>query len=670
MSRSPATDAGELMAYACQTCSRRKVRCDKTTPICSSCSKSRLECVYQAPGPRRRKRNLDDDIYERLAQYESILKENNLLPNGSKPDTADPVQPPITLRLATTSATSNTGRLLASSGRSRYMDSNLWENLGHEEIEHLSDAEEDQRPGLNTLAGRDPFSGALMGIQHDLFQYHPTNDQALFLWRRHIENVEPLCKILHIPSTATMLETVSTQPEKASKAEECLLFAIYHFAVYSIAEAECEQHLGRPRAALLEEYHACARQSLINANFLRTTEMMILQAYILYLLSCRSFYAPPEYWILTGVAVRLAQRMGLHRDGEQSGLSPFEVQMRRRLFYQIIPLDGQASRESGVGLGLMPDGFDTLPPLNVNDDQLWPGMTEQPAEQKGATEMTFCLARSFIGRSFIETKRFKEDAEVQRIISRAEDNVEELYLRYCDFATPLHLLTNLATRSALNAMRLRVRLPNLNNFPDTDQYRRERLQLSCKILDTDAAAHAHTNLKRFLWYIKPFFAWGTWDALISVLTSLPRHDLLTRTETDEMWDRVQQLYVNHAEMLSAKRALQVAIGRLALKAWSTNPPSTSAIGPEPDFITKLRASRHYQSQVNGKATPTSNRTASDTVATAPHTDALYDGDSAQFSASPVFDFDFDDLMNGNTTDWTFWDKLIKEYQAQGDQLVS
>lgn len=97
--------------------------------------------------------------------------------------------------------------------------------------------------------------------------------------------MEPLCKILHIPSTAAMLEAVSKLLEKATEADECLLFAIYHFAVYSIAEAECEQYLGRSRAALLEEYHACARQSLINANFLKTTETTILQAYILYLLS-------------------------------------------------------------------------------------------------------------------------------------------------------------------------------------------------------------------------------------------------------------------------------------------------------------------------------------------------------------------------------------------------
>lgn len=668
------TDADKLVPYACQTCSRRKVKCDKTAPVCSSCRKSRLECLYQAPGPRRRKRHLDDDIQERLAQYESILKEHNLLPTDgtrAKPAIANPTQPPVTLRLAT-SATSNTGRLLASSGRSRYMDSNLWENIGHEEIEHLSDEDEDQRPGLSSLPTGDPFSGALMGVRQDLLQYHPTHAHALFLWQRHVESVEPLCKILHIPSVTAMLEAVSKQPGQASKAEECLLFSIYHFAVYSLTETECQQHLEQSRASLLERFHACARQSLINAHFLKTTEMMILQAYTLFLLSCRSFYDPPTYWILTGVAVRLSQRMGLHRDGEHANLPPFEVQMRRRLFYQIIPLDGMASRESGVGIGMMPDSWDTLPPLNVNDDQLWPGMTTNPEEQKGATEMTFCLARSFIGRCFIESKQFKDDADVQRVISRAEDSAEERYLRYCEFANPLHLLTNLATRSALNAMRLRVRLPKLNDTPDTDQNRKERLQLSYKILDTDAAAHSHSNLRIYMWYIKPFFAWGTWDALISVLTSLPRRDLLSCAETNEIWEKVQQLYTNHAEMLGAKRALQVAIGRLAVKAWDANPPSTSIGGLEPDFIAQLRSSRHVQGQPNGTRdqVPLSQNCRTGTV---PLHDAAFDDDNpVQVSDLPVsdLDFNFDDMIDGGNADWILWDRLIRDYQAQGNQLVS
>ena len=244
-----------------------------------------------------------------------------------------------------------------------------------------------------------------MGFQQSLLQYHPTHAEALMLWKTHTENVEPICKVLHIPSAFKIVEMASQQPEIASKADECLLFAIYHFAIFSMTEEECVKQFGQSRGALMQRYHFASRQALVNAFFLKTIKISIIQALVLFLIPCRSFYDPHTYWILTGVAARIAQRIGLHRDGEKLGLPPFDVQMRRRLFYQLLPLDSIASRMSGTSVGIVPGTWDTLPPLNINDDQIWRGMTDTPEEQKGATEMIFCLARSCVGKYFAKAGR-------------------------------------------------------------------------------------------------------------------------------------------------------------------------------------------------------------------------------------------------------------------------
>ena len=68
------------MLYACQQCANRKIKCDKVAPICSSCRKGRLKCIYHAPPPRRRKRKLSGDMSEKLARYERILRQHDLLP--------------------------------------------------------------------------------------------------------------------------------------------------------------------------------------------------------------------------------------------------------------------------------------------------------------------------------------------------------------------------------------------------------------------------------------------------------------------------------------------------------------------------------------------------------------------------------------------------------------
>lgn len=667
------------MPYTCQTCAKRKVKCNKATPICSSCRKGKLECFYQAPLPRRRRRRLDGDVNDRLARYERILHQHGLLPQDAdtSPSIEETPQESVSLRWNELE-TSRTGKLVAGHGKSRYIDGALWRHLGEYGVQSMSD-DEDEDQVVTSITGRfvsDPLTGAFMDSQQSLLRYHPTHAEAMILWKTHVENVEPICKVLHIPSTFRLVEMASKQPVMASKADECLLFAIYHFAVFSMTEEECAEKFGKSRAMLMQSYHFATRQALVNASFLKTTEISILQALVLFLLACRYFYDAHTYWILTGVAIRIGQRMGLHRDGEKLGLPPFDVQMRRRLFYQLIPLDGVASQMSGTGIAIMPDSWDTQQPLNINDDQIWPGMTETPEEQKGATEMIFCLTRSCVGKFFARAGRsmhgtdfghFKDYNEVEPMISEAESEVEEKYIRYCDIVNPLHFLTIGLARSAITAMRLRTRLPKVRNQTVTDAEVRELFQLSQKIIDTDTAVHAHTSIKKYLWHVRSFFLWGSWDSLIFVLTSLRRSDLLSPSEIDAAWSRVGQVYNNHGELQELKRRLHIALGCLTLKAWDANPPSSSM--PEPAFMTTLRSlqkvrvhsgaeSQHSNSKnLNAKAdimSPIGPSPASDP-------DALFD------NLSGGMDLDIDNNFDIDSADWIFWDQLIQDYQAQGGE---
>lgn len=661
------------MPYTCQTCAKRKVRCNKATPVCSSCHKGKLECFYQAPPPRRRKWRFSGDINDRLARYERILSQHGLLPQDveKSPSIEELPTETISLRL-NEPETLRTGKLLAGQGKSRYIDSNLWRNLGDDEVQRMSDDDEEDQIFASVTGGfaSDPLTGAFMGCKLDLIQYHPTHEEAMMLWQTHIENVEPICKVLHIPSASEMVKTASQQPAMASKAEECLLFAIYHFAVFSMTEEDCVNSLGHSRTTLMRRYHFAIRQALVNASFLKTTETSIMQAFVLFLLPCRYFYDPHTYWILTGVAIRIAQRMGLHRDGEKLGLPPFDVQMRRRLFYQLLPLDGIASQMSGTGIGIMPDTWDTKQPLNINDDQIWPGMTETPQEQKRATEMIFCLARSCVGKFFAKAGRsihgagslqFKDYNEVEAVISEAESEVEEKYIRYCDIVNPLHFLTICLARSAITAMRLRARLPKVRNQTVTDIERRELFQLSQKIIDTDTASYAHTHLRKYLWNVSSFFMWGSWDSLIFVLTSLRRSGLLSPAETDDAWSRVKQVYNNHVELLESKRALHIAIRRLSLKAWDANPPSNSE--PEPAFVTTLRSLR----TVNLRSREVREGSAKMGMITHAGPSAASGANALSDSLSGGTDRDIGINSNVDIVDWTFWDQLIQDHQMQGGQ---
>lgn len=591
---------------------------------------------------------------EKLARYECILKENGLLDTDTvnvgvprhQQSEASHVKP----------ATSKMGRLLTSQGRSRYIDSHMWFNLGDDEIRHMSTDEDEDKttpdPDSVKVLSPDPLTGAFLGCRQNILHCHPSHADAMQLWKMHAENVEPICKVLHIPSTGKMVEFVSQRPEGATKADECLLFSIYHCAVFSISEEECMKMFKQDRSAMMQRFQGAACQALVNASFLKTTELAVLQALYLYLLSSRYAYDPHTYWILTGISARIGQRIGLHRDGEKLGLPPFEVELRRRLFYQVFPHDSRASQSAGIDYISLPEAWDTRSPLNINDDQIWPGMTEIPVEQNGATDMIFCLSRAYVGKRLAESGKSinrtgpwspSDYREVEQVISVAETEVEEKFIRYCDIVNPLHLLTIGLARSGMTAMRLKLCLPKVRDQTATDQERKELFQLAQKTLDTDTAVHSHGGTSRFQWHIKPFFLWGTRDSLIFLLTTvLKQRDLLSQDQIATAWKSVAQLYQNHDELFDTRQAFSMAMRCLALKAWGSWQSISSA--PEPEFISTLRSLRKNQDKRQQHDIPKAPEAASSN------------------GLSPSSGIDVLDGLDFDVDDWICWDQLLKDQE--------
>ncbi|KAK2878172.1 Transcription factor vrtR1 [Arthroderma sp. PD_2] len=497
----------------------------------------------------------------------------------------------------------------------------------------------------------------MLGSSQNLTDYHPSHEEAMKLWDAYVRNVDPLCKILHVPTIAKMVQTVSRQPVAASKSDECLLFAIYYFAVFSMADSDCVQEFNKTRDELTCKYQDAVRQALSNAAWLKTTAMPVLQAYILFLVANRTQVDPQTFWILTGIAIRLAQRMGLHRDGENLGLPPFEVQMRRRLFWQLLPLDGYAGQVSGTGISISPSSWDTKQPLNINDDQIYPGMTEQPEEQRGASEMIFCLTRielsNFYTRTGVKMKdvgatiQFRGTEDIERLIDEVEGLIETKYLRYCDILNPLHFLTLGIVRSATNAVRLRNRMPPLIKQTISDCQRRDLCTLAQKILDTDCAIYGNPSMKKFQWQTKAFFLW---DALLCILFSLAKPGFFSPSELKTTWSKIAEVYSNHEELVKGKRALHFTIGKVTLKAWLANPPGD--FRTEPAFIAALRTQR--EPKTNSRQESVSELGSNDGVVDdAPSFDGLFGSiDGGDLNLNSNFEL--------SSSDWMFWDQLSRE----------
>ncbi|KAL2827491.1 putative fungal-specific transcription factor [Aspergillus pseudoustus] len=644
-------DADATKPFNCQLCVRKKIKCDRTYPACSSCRKAKVQCVYQAPLPRKRKRPPLENVYDRLARYERILKENNLLSR----ETAD-VSTGTGNETPFHTAASSPAADVQPVSKSRYIDNVLLLNDGEGDLCEVPDPAQEtdghdfEAHPLSSLMAY-AVSGTISGSTHSLLEYHPSHEEAMKLWSAYVQNVEPLCKLIHIPTIANTVNAVSRQPTTASKSDECLVFVIYYFAVFSMSDSECLQDLNQSREPLMSKYRYAVCQALINAAWLKSASIQILQAYTLFLIALRTQVDPNTFWILTGIAVRLAQRIGLQRDGEASGLSSFEVQMRRRLFWQLLPLDSFASQVSGIGISMPPDAWDTKRPLNINDSQLFPGTSTQPGEHKGATEMIFCLSRleihNFYTRASVKsngggTVQFKDAEEIERMIDQVEDDLERRFIRYCDILNPLHFLTSGMVRSATNAVRLRARMPLLLKETTTLAERKDLCTLAEKILDTHTAIYSNPSLKKFQWHTQTFFIW---DALICILRCLTVPGVYLPSELDAAWNKVAGVYSNHGDLAEGRRTLHITIGYLTIKAWVANPPSNST--PEPGYISSLRAQRgpgaNRQQDLNTTAT----------INTALDSGSIYD----DFLAFDGMDLHTGTEIDFSSLDWMSLDQL-------------
>lgn len=683
----PSAKPVEVKPTACSTCVRRKVKCDKLQP-CSTCKSGRFVCEYLDPPPRKRKRKDYEELQDRLDRYEHLLKQNGIL---AKQEPTSPPPKPISHGVDPTPRTSapgsqatysgsvnapssHAGILVAGPGpgQTRYVESHLWKDLGDDlrSSDDDDEAEADPTPVQGPTAHPSPadlVSAGLFGASPPSFNFadlHPSAADAKKLWQVYLRNIDPIIKFVHGPSTTALLETTVSNPASLSKEAECLLFSIYHFAVTSMEAKERLEMLGSSWTDVQKKYHDATRQALIGCSFYQTTSLTVLQAYTLLLISVRFRYNPHTFWILCGIAVRLAQRMGLHSEDEQH-LNPFDVQIRRRVWWHILLTDNFAAQQAGTTVATIPaDLWDAPRPLNIDDSDLWPNMTESPREKNAATDMMIFLVRveitSFRAKLSTTWERLTPEG-LEAALKQLEDTVEGKYLRYCDVTDPAHYLIMVGTRAAMLNARLRTRLSRMKAGTATTAERKEIFSLALKILDHDVALTSSPLTARYSWQWQAFFSW---EPLICALKEMCQEQ--EPMQLDTAWEKIERVFAGHPNILTPSRSIEVALGRLTLRAWELTLQRSSGSRAEPACVAALKEAfkkRIASHRSPGSAkTPANIATARTNFATAPLTqDAKAVNDPLAIDSAMWEDQGID----GADIDWKFWDDLIRNSEVEG-----
>ena len=143
--------------------------------------------------------------------------------------------------------------------------------------------------GDSNLTGQ-PLSFDIRGLfssfnqfMTDTRNYYPTRWHAMQLWQAFVTNVDPIAKILHIPTTQATVYAAINSPHNLKEDLNALLFSIYFAAVTSLSSAAAESLLGEERCVSLNKYKQGLEQSLAAANILDTPSIRSLQAMTIYL---------------------------------------------------------------------------------------------------------------------------------------------------------------------------------------------------------------------------------------------------------------------------------------------------------------------------------------------------------------------------------------------------
>lgn len=145
---------------------------------------------------------------------------------------------------------------------------------------------------------------------------------------------------------------------------------------------------------MLGHHRKLTKVALGRAGLISTADLDVLLAFVVFLVSAQHDYSHEALWTLVGVAVRIGQRMGLHRTEHLSGLSVFKAEMRRRLWWQICILNSQLGEATGqTGQRTTASNellLDVAMPANISDCDLHPNIESLVPQRERGTQMMFC----------------------------------------------------------------------------------------------------------------------------------------------------------------------------------------------------------------------------------------------------------------------------------------
>lgn len=218
--------------------------------------------------------------------------------------------------------------------------------------------------------------------------------------------------------------------------------------------------------------------------------------------------------MLVGAAVRMAECMGLHRDGEAYGLTPLETHVRRLIWHQLCFLDIRTCEAQGPKPVIRRDDYDTKLPLNCNEDDLTHAVTS-PESSDSWTTNTLALIRFEINEMmrniWLDRRRLESrKTSLTNVLTKIENfrrRMSEKYDHFLDVAQPIQRYARCVMYLLTYRLHVMVLHPYHSNAANPMPARLNQLLIASGTMIVELAIQLETNpiFQDWAWYLGAYF---------------------------------------------------------------------------------------------------------------------------------------------------------------------
>ncbi|KAI3329125.1 hypothetical protein HD806DRAFT_519413 [Xylariaceae sp. AK1471] len=672
------------MINSCLECRKRKLKCSKTSPTCTNCVKASRDCLYIGPRLDEASQMRLAEIKEKQGTLERQLERDVAKSTTSKStlqqriladEVEDGYDDERDLEATPLVALDLTYEDDADGGADDMIDlgiqigkMRITERIGGLSRPRISEeisAGISQRPGGQPPQARGsqmpafddipdgmsdaslpdflkptnqyivPTSGFFfgqVGEPPNILQFLPYRAVADHLMTQYFRAVHPIAPCSHRPTMegayATFWEEITAgfEPRPSTQA---IIFATMFSGVISMNEDIVFHELGGyPKANWVASLKMGTETALSKANFLRTTRVETMQAFIIYMIPICRAEVSRAHSVLVGAAVRMAECMGLHRDGEAYGLAPLETHLRRLVWHQLCFLDIRTCEAQGPKPVIRREDYDTKLPVNCSEEELMLTAGALPPEPSEAwTTNTLPLIRFeinemmrtvWVDRRRLEMRRTTLTAVLTKI-ENFRRRMSEKYDHLLDVSLPPQRYAKCIMYLLTYRLHIMILHPYYANALNPMPPRLTHLLITSGIMVVELAIQLEINplFQDWAWYLGAYFQyqiamllatevyfrpqsreadriWSCLDYVFGLDRKLP-----PETKSMQLLSEISSrtaVYMRKRKIRGPNTTTRATVSANAVAGVSPSPPGHPPPHPQPQTLQQQPVQLHHQPQ--------------------------------------------------------------------------